>query len=218
MIRDIPTRLNLASMSMNATIPHKDGGDKSRTSKGGMKSVSTRLGKEASKARTDSYLGSDRGSITFLLNNGTASFIESFRLPSSYERRNLFNFRNLHGTLEAPSLFDIYSNINEDESAFSDLSEDEPIDWALFEDENLLRFLNSPFAEMQMQTDDIFTPQLTDSNFVSAAAFTNSSILIDWESPSLQSSAIVQAMIGKAISLGLSDLKQAEMSQRLNFL
>lgn len=75
---------------------------------------------------------------------------------------------------------------------------------------------------MQMQAEDIFTPQLVDSgfdsNFASAAAVTNPSILDNWEPPSFQSSAIFQAMMGKAISLDLSALEQAEISQHLNFL
>ena len=169
-----------------------------------------------SKNGADINTVSDRGSIKFLLNSGTASFIECFRFPSSHERRNLFNFRNTHWNSDAANTFDFFGNGSENGSAYSDPFEEDAIDWSLFEDENLLRFLSSPFSEYQTQTDDIFAPMLIDSNF--SPTTIGAPFPVDWEPPTLQSEACVQGILQKAISIGISPQEQADISQHLNYL
>ncbi|KAH6715829.1 putative C2H2 finger domain protein [Leptodontidium sp. MPI-SDFR-AT-0119] len=147
---------------------------------------------------------SDRGSINFLLNSGTASFIECFRFPSSHERRNLFNFRNAQSASNPADVIDIFGSISDNGSAPSDAFDDESIDWSLFEEENLLRFLSSPFGEVPM-----YGPE---------QPITGWSYTGDWEPPSLQSAAIVEAILQKALSLQITPPEQAHVLQNLNFL
>jgi len=161
---------------------------------------------------------SERGSIKFLLNSGTASFVECFRLPSTNERRHLFTFRTAQKNADVSNALDMFTNSSENGSTFSDPFDDEPIDWTLFEDENLLRFLSSPFSEVQMQTDDMFNTMLMDPTFASAPAITSVSFQRGWEPPTPYSSAAVQAIFSIALSLQLSPLEQGNISQHLNYL
>ncbi|KAL2065310.1 hypothetical protein VTL71DRAFT_2979 [Oculimacula yallundae] len=147
---------------------------------------------------------SDKGSINFLLNSGTASFIECFRFPSSHERRNIFNFRNAQRTSSSTDVIDSISNISDNGSGPSDTFDKESIDWSLFEEENLLRFLSSPFVE-----GPIFGPE---------QPITGWSHTGEWEPPSLQSAAIVDSVLEKALSLQITPPEQAHISQNLNFL
>jgi hypothetical protein len=176
------------------------------------------MGNAASKPPQDKDPSSDRGSIKFLLNSGTASFVECFRFPSENERRNLFNFRNTRAGSIDSNIRDFFGNASENGSTFSDPFEDEPIDWSLFEDENLLRFLSSPFTDMQMQSDDMFAPLYMDSNYVGSTPMKPLSFPTEWEPASVQSSAIVQLIVEKAVSLQLNSQEQADIQHHLNFL
>jgi hypothetical protein len=158
---------------------------------------------------------SDRGSIKFLLNSGTASFMECFRFPSSNERRSIATFRDETSGSNAPHFF---GNGSENGSTFSDPFEDEPIDWSLFQDENLLRFLSSPLTEVQMPTDDMLAPMFMDPNFAQVRPVTGLSFPMEWEPASAQSAGIVQALLEKVTSLNLNPEEQAGISQHLNYL
>jgi hypothetical protein len=103
-------------------------------------------------------------------------------------------------------------------SAFSDPFEDEPIDWSLFEDENLLRFLSSPFSEVQMQSEDLFSPMIMDPSFLSTPNIPGVTLPGEWEPPSEQSSAAIQAIFRKAMMLQLSPPEQSDISHNLNYL
>jgi hypothetical protein len=178
---------------------------------------------DSTKSSTDAErdASSDRGSIKFLLNSGTASFIECFRLPSSHERRNLFNFRNTQRSPDSLTILDGFANSSENgstASAFSDPFEDEPIDWSLFEDENLLRFLSSPFDEVQMQSEDLFAPLGIDQGFAAGPNMQGVPLPEEWEPPSEASSAAIQAIYQKMMTLQLSPLEQADISHHLNYL
>jgi hypothetical protein len=152
------------------------------------------------------------------LNSGTASFVECFRFPSQNERRNLFNFRNTRAGSTDSNIHDFFGNGSENGSTFSDPFEDEPIDWSLFEDENLLRFLSSPFREVQMQADDMFAPLFMDNNYTEPVPMNTLPFPGEWEPASVQSSAIVQLILEKAISLQISPQEQADIQHHLNFL
>ncbi|KAH7317829.1 putative C2H2 finger domain protein [Rhexocercosporidium sp. MPI-PUGE-AT-0058] len=143
---------------------------------------------------------SDRGSINFLLNSGTASFIECFRFPSSQERRD-FNVRNVQTASNSTGVVDIFGSISDNGSAPSDIFDDESIDWSTFEEENLLRFLSSPFGEVPIEQPN------------TGWAYTG-----NWEPPSLQSAAIIEAIFNKAQTLQISAPEQAHISQNLSFL
>ncbi|CZT08061.1 uncharacterized protein RAG0_13283 [Rhynchosporium agropyri] len=147
---------------------------------------------------------SDRGSINFLLNSGTASFIESFRFPSSHEHRNLFSSRNTEKSSSSRDVIDNFGNSSENESVPADPLDEESIDWSLFEEEDLLRFLSSPFDGVP-----VYGPE---------RSITGWSHTGGWEPPSPQSAAIVDSILAKAASLHLSPPEQAHISQNLNFL
>jgi hypothetical protein len=103
-------------------------------------------------------------------------------------------------------------------STFSDPFEDESIDWSLFEDENLLRFLSSPFNEVQMQSEDLFAPIAMDQNFAAGPNMPGVPLTGEWEPPSEASSAAIQAIYRKMMALQLSPPEQAEISHHLNYL
>jgi hypothetical protein len=177
------------------------------------------LTKTSTDAERDA--SSDRGSIKFLLNSGTASFIECFRLPSSHERRNLFNFRNTQNSSDSSNTLDGFANSSENgstASTFSDPFEDEPIDWSLFEDENLLRFLSSPFNDVQMQSEDLFAPLAMDQGFATGPNMSGISLPGEWEPPSEASSAAIQAIFRTTMALQLSPSEQADISHHLSYV
>ena len=168
----------------------------------------------------DKEPSSDRGSIKFLLNSGTASFVECFRFPSENERRNLFNFRNTRTGSADSNIHDFFGKGSENGSTLSDSFEDEPIDWSLFEDENLLRFLSSPFSNVPMQSDDasMFAPLSIDSNYAEMGPMNILTLPGEWEPASVQSAGVVQLMLEKTISFHTSPQEQAAIQQHLNYL
>jgi hypothetical protein len=135
--------------------------------------------------------------------------------PSQNERRELFNFAN--GSSDSNAL-QFFGNGSENGSTFSDPFEDEPIDWSSFQDENLLKFLNSPFTEVQMQADDIFAPMFMDPNFSHAGLVTGMPCPPEWEPASVQSAAIIQGLRGKASLLNLNPQEQTDLSQHLDYI
>lgn len=148
---------------------------------------------------------SDRGSIGFLLNSGTAGFIESFRFPSSHERRNIFSFRSTHKDSVPSDFVDAFANTSENgSSSFSEVLEDELIDWSLFENENLIRFLSVPYAEMKDFETPAFMPDMQ--------------YPLEWEQPSIQSSSIIQGIIDRTTYLNISREEEQHVSQQLSFL
>ncbi|KAG0646832.1 15-hydroxyprostaglandin dehydrogenase [Hyphodiscus hymeniophilus] len=113
---------------------------------------------------------------------------------------------------------EFFGNGSENGSTFSDPFEDEPIDWSLFEDENLLRFLSSPLTDMQMQTDDMFAPLFMEPHYPGPNSMQPVAFPSEWEPPSVQSSTIIQVILEKAISLQITPQEQADIQQHLNFL
>jgi len=147
------------------------------------------------------------------LNSGTASFIECFRFPASNERRSNLNLSN------ETNILDIFENGLEKGGNFPDPFADEPIDWSMFEDESLLKFLSGPFTDVQMRSDDLFAPFFMDPNFVSAPPPPiPTSFPTEREPPSLQSAAIVQGILEKASLLHLCPQELADLSQNLDYL
>jgi hypothetical protein len=174
----------------------------------------------APKSGHDSDQISDRGSIQFLLNSGTASFIECFRFPSTSERKHIFDFKGTANELNSFSDLDLFGNGFENSGGFPDTFEDEPIDWSLFEDQNLLRFLSSPFSDAQMQLQDLSVPMFTDPTFGISNPDSDMSVSVPevWESASVQSAAVVRAMLDTASLLHISAQELAEVSDYVNFL
>ena len=161
---------------------------------------------------------SDRSSIKFLLNSGTASFVECFRFPSLNERRDLFSFRNSKNGSADFNIHDFFVSGSENGSTSSDPLEDEPIDWSLFEDQNLLRFLSSPFTDLQAPSDDAFTSLYMDNNYAGSTPMSSVTFSSEWEPPSVQSSTIIQLILEKAISLQITLQEQNHIQQHANLL
>jgi hypothetical protein len=102
----------------------------------------------------------------------------------------------------------------ENESNFSNHFEVQPVDWSLFDDENLLRFLNGPFDD----TDDLLASMIIDPNIGGNPSMIGQSVPTEWEPPSFLSTTIVQALLDKATYLHVSPEKQSEISYQLNFI
>ncbi|CZT53013.1 uncharacterized protein RSE6_14444 [Rhynchosporium secalis] len=101
-------------------------------------------------------------------------------------------------------VIDNFGNSSENESVPADSLDEESIDWSLFEEEDLLQFLSSPFDGIP-----VYGPE---------RSITGWSHTGGWEPPSPQSAAIVDSILAKAASLHLSPPEQAHISQNLNFL
>ena len=162
---------------------------------------------------------SDRGSIKFLLNSGTASFIECFRFPSSWERKNLNDLRESAND----SADDPLSGSNPPGSYGDDFVSDlqaENIDWSIFDDESFLRFFSSPFGEGDSPShglfaalqDDVPPASLQQCLSASPTAFTLA------EPASGKSATIIRALRDTALTLHLSPEETAEISRHLNYL
>lgn len=161
----------------------------------------------------------DRGSVKFLLNSGTASFIECFRFPSPWERRNIHDLKTSANQTSDTDILDLIGTGSENDSSYSAAFEDEPFDWSVFDDENFLRFFSSPFVDGQMSSDNLITvstgPMLQNLELGSGLPM---ALPGDWEAPSIHSAAIAQALLDKASSLPISAEETAEISRHLNFL
>lgn len=156
---------------------------------------------------------SDRGSIKFLLNSGTASFIECFRFPPPTEGRDIFNLRN--GSNNDPSF---YGSTDANPNAYPEaLGSGKQIHWPVLPDDSFHRFLGHSGESVPMQT-DIFTPLFMHPNFAHAGPVSSTIGPGEWEPASAQSVAILQALLGQCASLNLNEQEQADISQHLNYL
>jgi hypothetical protein len=147
---------------------------------------------------------SDRGSINFLLNTGTASFIDCFRLPSSHERRNLWNFRTAKEAATSIDSVDFFGSNSNEGNVSSTALDDQSIDWSLLDEANLLTFLGGPFGVVPM--------------FESEAPITGFSLIGDFEAPTPQSAMLVQEILESSMCLQMTQPEQEHVSQNLRFL
>ncbi|EED15421.1 C2H2 finger domain protein (Zms1), putative [Talaromyces stipitatus ATCC 10500] len=175
---------------------------------------------ESSLLKNEELESSDRGSINFLLNGGTDSFTERFRLPPRSDRARGMQYHTQKELEEATSPANTYAldttppNINTGFfSEFDDLS--------TFE-ESFMSFMTGPFAESQKSMVDPYSgtfaahallqfpnqePQLgmaSDSSF--------------YEPESAFSSALVQAILAKTWTVNMDAKSQQEISSNLHFL
>lgn len=114
-----------------------------------------------------------------------------------------------------------FGNGSDNGSNLSDPFEEDSIDISVFDDENLMRFLNSPFNNVQNQSDDLFASMFMDPTFVSFTPMANVAVArqpVEWEPATLQSGAMVQAILDKAYALQLDAQELAVISENLNFL
>lgn len=158
---------------------------------------------------------SERGSIQFLLNSGTASFIECFRFPPPTEKRDIFNLRNSSNNLRSPNFF---GNGMENANAYPEAMEPgKQVDWPVMQEDSLSRFMTHPVPDVPLPA-DVFTPLFMDPNFAHAGPVSGTLCPEEWEPASVQSAAILQGLLGKSALLNLNDQEQADISQHLNYL
>ncbi|KAJ5040593.1 uncharacterized protein L3040_006245 [Drepanopeziza brunnea f. sp. 'multigermtubi'] len=146
----------------------------------------------------------DRGSINFLLNTGTASFIDCFRLPSSHERRNIWNFRTAKEATTSIDSVNFFGNNSSEGNVSSTPFDDESIDRSLLDEANLLTFLGGSFGVVPM--------------FGSEAPITGFSLIGDFEAPTPQSAMLVQEILESSMTLQMTPPEQEHVLQNLRFL
>lgn len=78
--------------------------------------------------------------------------------------------------------------------------------------------MNSPFDNVQMPPEDLFASMIIDPSLGVEPPMRRDSLATEWEPPSVQSTAIIDALMSKATDLRVSPEKQSEISQYLNFL
>lgn len=151
----------------------------------------------------------DRGSIKFLLNSGTASFIECFRFPSSWERKNLDDLRSsANDSSDGPPIgFDQNSGYGS-RSVLGDHGED-AIDWSIFDDESFLRFFSSPFGEGDLPMSGLFATLQDDMSAQQCLSASPTTI---------NQPEIIRALVEAASTLHMSTEEATEIARHLNFL
>lgn len=151
-----------------------------------------RLKSKGIHVRTDSQgVDTHRGSINFLLNAGTNSFIDCFQFPTTAENRNLYTHRNQQSCTD---IIDHYSG-SESGSYESDLG-----NWPVG-NHNYINIMGSTFA-----------------NFPNEISPTSQMAIRDWEPPSVQSSTIIQCIRERAMMIYATPQQQSDMDQHLNYI
>ncbi|CAI7640083.1 unnamed protein product [Penicillium pancosmium] len=160
---------------------------------------------------------SDRGSIKFLLNGGTDSFTEQFRLPPRDDRARGMEFHNQVGLQEAAGGMFPYS-MQENRSEFPPpVGGPDPSSLQFFQD-TFLDFFNGPFGDNQKSLEDPYTARIdfhTPGQDPSLAMQSDPAVF-EPEQPFAM--ALVQSILARAWTVPLDPKAQEEISSGLNFL
>jgi hypothetical protein len=165
---------------------------------------------------------SDRGSVNFLLNSGTQSFLEGFEFPSSRERPKR-NSERLSTEDHMPNPKSPFAFANDKEVDYSFLSfNPDPMEWSFFNDDMFLQFLGAPFTESQRPLDDLyaeeFAPRIIGSHSVSQGANIGVNPNSMYETESTLAAEMVQSILVKSFTLDLDKQSSEEAARVLNFL
>lgn len=163
---------------------------------------------------------SDRGSIKFLLNGGTDSFTEQFRLPPRSDRARGIVFHNQSGMKEAAEEvfpYNVESNRPEYGPAFVD---SDPAALHFFQD-TFLDFFNGPFGDGSKPPDGPYAGQMAYPSVLPTAPDPNlaaspEQAIFEPERPFAM--ALIQSILAKAWTVPLDPKAQEEISASLNFL
>jgi hypothetical protein len=165
------------------------------------------------KSETYTQPPSDRGSIKFLLNGGTDSFTENFRLPPRSDRARSLNYHNQLSLEEAQS-----SNRSEFGAGFVN---SDPATPQFFQD-TFLDFFNGPFGDGQKPMDDPYnTGDLTYQTVMPQGQTTNLALPADqsvFEPERPFARALIQSILARAWQVPLDPKAQQEISANLNFI
>ncbi|KAJ6041024.1 hypothetical protein N7444_009929 [Penicillium canescens] len=162
---------------------------------------------------------SDRGSIKFLLNGGTDSFTENFRLPPRSDRARSLNYHHRVDMEEAQRTGFPYIENERPEYASGFVNADPAIPLSF--PDIFLDFLNVPFADGVKPTHESYSadginyegvvpPQAT-----SGLALQGDQPLFEPERPF--ATALIQAILARAWQAPLDAKAQAEVTANLNF-
>lgn len=163
---------------------------------------------------------SDRGSIKFLLNGGTDSFTEQFRLPPRSDRARGLVFHNKTGMEEAAEEAFPYS-VQESRPDYTPAFIDsDPAALQFFQD-TFLDFFNGPFGDGSKPMDDPYAGQMAYPSALPTAPDPN--LAVSPEHPIFEperpfAMALIQSILARAWTVPLDAKAQEEISTNLNFL
>ncbi|KAJ6113378.1 hypothetical protein N7523_006695 [Penicillium sp. IBT 18751x] len=164
---------------------------------------------------------SDRGSIKFLLNGGTDSFTEQFRLPPRGDRARGLVYHNQTGLEEAASgeVFPYVQNNRQDYTPT--LVDSDPSSYQFFQD-TFLDFFNGPFGDGQKSAEDPFSGQITYQAAIPGqgpnSTLSPEQAMFDPEPERPFAMALIQSILARAWTVPLDAKAQEEISTNLNFL
>ncbi|KAJ5787619.1 transcriptional regulator family: Fungal Specific TF [Penicillium paradoxum] len=176
------------------------------------------------KPGSSEQASSHRGSIKFLLNGGTDSFTETFRLPPRSDRTLSLNYHNRNGFEEVQRM-EAPSNIDGGRSAYSSgvINSDHPI--PQFFQATSLWFFNGPFGDGQhpmessCHSNDIAYQTMSPSEQNNPVALPGDPPIFErsLESERPFAAALVQSILAR-IRQVLEPKAQEEVSAHLHFL
>ena len=137
------------------------------------------------------------------------------------ERRNLNDYRTTKIEVHGQDVGQLFGSSSENGSTFSDPFEDDTINWAVFEDENLLRFLANPINVHELQAEEYNSfpsPQFMENYGAPAPIANLSNSELGWEPPSAQSQLITSTLFDKAVALGMPFAQQTDFHISLKSL
>lgn len=162
---------------------------------------------------------SDRGSIKFLLNAGTDSFTEQFRLPPRGDRARGMEFHNKTGLREAAGEVFPY-NMQEGRPEYTEpVVNSDPSSLQFFQD-TFLNFFSGPFGDGQKPLEDPYAGQIS---LQPAVHGQDPNMAIQPEPPVFEperpfAMALIQSILARAWTVPLDAKAQDEISSSLNFL
>lgn len=173
---------------------------------------------ESSLLKNEELESSDRGSISFLLNGGTDSFTERFRLPprSDRARGTLYHTQKELEEATSPTYTLDGTTPNLNTGFFSDFD-----DLSTF-DESFMSFMTGPFAESQKSMVDPYSGTFAAHALLQLPNQDPKAGLADdssfYETESAFSSALIQAILAKTWTVNMDAKAQQEISSNLHFL
>lgn len=166
---------------------------------------------------------SDRGSIKFLLNAGTDSFTEHFRLPPRSDRARGLVYHNQYkqNGLEGgeSSLFPYNVEASRQDYAPSFVDSD-PSSLQFFQD-TFVDFFNGPFGDGSKAVQDPYAGGIAYQTVIPSGQ--NLSVAMPGEQPILEperpfATALIQSILARAWTVPLEPKAQEEIPANLNFL
>ncbi|KAJ5298301.1 uncharacterized protein N7443_006421 [Penicillium atrosanguineum] len=162
---------------------------------------------------------SDRGSIKFLLNGGTDSFTEQFRLPPRGDRARGLVYHN-KTELEEAATEEVFPFVQNNRQDYTPTLVDSDLSSLQFFQDTFLGFFNGPFGDGQKTAEDPFTGQIT---YQAAYPGQGPNLSLSPEQAVFEperpfAMALIQSILARAWTVPLDAKSQEEISTNLNFL